>query len=374
MRALGQPKTMVNGRLWSQRPWWPSARRILCGAVTVLAAVSGCTAAQPGNSGRASTISSFASPGALEASSGDGGSGALSSSASNPAPSDTVPASTSTHGNAAPTASSTTGAKGRHPTKALVILEENHSEGAALEQMPFLAGLADEFGRTTAYRAVTHPSLPNYLAVAGGSTFGVMDDASPSSHPIQGASVFDAVIATGRTAKTYAEAMPEPCALEPVGRYAVKHNPWAYFSSSTSRDNCQRFDVPAGGPGDGALRDDVDSGALPTVGLLVPDLCNDGHDCPLSTADEWLRQWLPVIMDGPDYRAGDLVVIVTFDEDDRTANNVVLTVVIAPVVLHFLAGAPLTHYSLSRYLTELGGAAPLGKAVTAASLGTAFGL
>ena len=38
--------------------------------------------------------------------------------------------------------------------------------------MPYLAGLAGEFGRTTAYRAVTHPSLPNYLAVAGGSTFG----------------------------------------------------------------------------------------------------------------------------------------------------------------------------------------------------------
>ncbi len=273
-----------------------------------------------------------------------------------------------------PTASSTTSANGRHPTKALVIVEENHSEGAALDQMPFLAGLADEFGRTTAYRAVTHPSLPNYLAVAGGSTFGVMDDGSPSSHPIQGASVFDAVIAAGRTAKTYAEAMPEPCALEPVGRYAVKHNPWAYFSSSTSRDDCRRFDVPAGGPANGALRDDVDGGALPTVGLLVPDLCNDGHDCPLSTADEWLRQWLPVIMDGPDYRAGDLAVIVTFDEDDYTADNVVLTVVIAPMVSHVVVGAPLTHYSLSRYLAELGGAAPLGKAVTAASLGTAFGL
>jgi acid phosphatase len=65
---------------------------------------------------------------------------------------------------------------------------------------------------------------------------------------------------------------------------------------------------------------------------------------------------------------------VTFDEDDYTADNVVLTVVIAPVVSHVVAGAPLTHYSLSRYLAELGGAAPLGKAVTAASLGTAFGL
>jgi len=273
-----------------------------------------------------------------------------------------------------PAGSSTASANGRDPTKALVIIEENHSERAALEQMPYLAGLADEFGRTTAYRAVTHPSLPNYLAVAGGSTFGVSDDRPPSSHPIQQVSVFDAVIAAGGTAKTYAEAMPEPCTLEPVGRYAVKHNPWPYFSSSTSRDNCGRFDVPAGGPGNGALRDDVDAGALPTVGLIVPDMCNDGHDCPLSTADEWLRQWLPVIMDGPDYRAGGLAVVLTFDEDDRTADNVVLTTVIAPMVPQVVAGAPLTHYSLSRYLAELGGASPLEDAATAASLRTAFGL
>ena len=48
--------------------------------------------------------------------------------------------------------------------------------------------------------------------------------------------------------------------------------------------------------------------------------------------------------------------------------------VIAPMVSHVVVGAPLTHYSLSRYLAELGGASPVGKAVTAASLGTAFGL
>ena len=273
-----------------------------------------------------------------------------------------------------PATSSTASTNHTDPTKALVIVEENHSERAALEQMPYLAGLADEFGRTTAYRAVTHPSLPNYLALAGGSTFGVSDDQPPSSHPISQISVFDAVIAAGGTAKTYAEAMPTPCTLEPADSYAVKHNPWAYFSSSTSRDNCGRFDVPAGDPGNGALRDDVDAGSLPIVGLLIPDMCNDGHDCPLSTADEWLRQWLPVIMDGPDYRAGDLALVVTFDEDDHTADNVVLTTVIAPTVSQVVAGSPLTHYSLSRYLAELGGTAALGEAATAASLRTAFGL
>jgi acid phosphatase len=79
-------------------------------------------------------------------------------------------------------------------------------------------------------------------------------------------------------------------------------------------------------------------------------------------------------MGGPDYRSGDLAVIVTFDEDDGTADNVVLTTVIAPTVSHVVTSAPLTHYSLSRYLAELGAVPPLGEAAAASSLGTVFGL
>ena len=360
-------KKMVNSVMASRRPRLRHVRGMLCAAGAALAVVSGCSSAQPANPGPVPTISSAAAaaePGPSSAPTAAGTTPTITSTST----------STSTNPNVAPVASSTSRTNVPHPTKALVIVAENHSERAALEQMPYLAGLADQFGRTTAYRAVTHPSLPNYLAVAGGSTFGVSDDEPPSSHPIGQTSVLDAVIAAGGAAKTYAEDMPEPCALESIGRYAVEHNPWAYFSSSTSRDNCERFDVPAGDPENGVLRDDVDAGALPTAGLLIPDMCNDGHDCPLSTVDEWLSRWLPVIMDGPDYRAGDLAVIVTFDEDDRTADNLVLTTVIAPTVSRVVADESLTHYTLIRYLDELGGATPLGEEATAASLGTTFGL
>ena len=362
----------VNSRMGSQPARHRSARRILGAATAALVLASGCTSAQPGNPGPATTISSAAAGSAARSSSGEARSPALPGTTTEPGTSGATPATGPTQPNTSPAGSSS--ANAHKPIKALVIAEENHSESAALEQMPYLAGLADEFGRTTAYRAVTHPSLPNYLAVAGGSTFGVSDDRSPSSHPIAQDSVFDAVMAAGATAKTYAEAMPEPCTLEPAGRYAVKHNPWAYFSSSTSRNNCGRFDVPAGGPENGALRDDVDAGALPTVGLLIPDMCNDGHDCPLSTADEWLHQWLPIVMEGPDYRSGDLAIIVTFDEDDHTADNNVLTTVIAPTVSHVVADTPLTHYSLSQYLAELGATSPPNEAATAPSLRTAFDL
>ena len=281
-----------------------------------------------------------------------------------PAPSKAVPARPALTWHAA----------AQRPTKVLVVVEENKTQGSAMAGMPNLAALARRHGYTTHYRAVTHPSLPNYLAIAGGSTFGVHDDASPARHPLAGPSAFDRAIAAGRTAKTYAEAMPANCALRPTTRYAVKHNPWAYFADASSRANCRRFDVPSGTTTSGALRTDVDAGRLPTVGMLIPDVCHDGHDCSLAVADAWLKTWLQVIMAGPDYQRGRLAIVVTFDEDDKSADNTVLTAVIAPETSGVVASSSYTHFSLSRYLAEVSGTTPLGAGRTAPSFRAAFQL
>jgi acid phosphatase len=240
--------------------------------------------------------------------------------------------------------------------------------------MPYLASLASTYGRTTSYRALRHPSLPNYLGLVGGSTFGVRDDRNPSSHPLAGASVFDRVLAAGRTAKTYAEAMPSACGLSGTSRYAVRHNPWTYFADAASRANCRRFDVPAGTTSAGALRRDIDAGSLPNVGVLIPDICHDAHDCSLATADAWLKSWLQVVQKGPDYRSGRLAVVVTFDEDDTSADNTVLTVVMSPRTSHVVVKTPLNHYSLTRLLAELTGTTPLREAGNAPSMRAAFHL
>ena len=293
--------------------------------------------------------------------------------ATGPAPTSAVPTPTVTADPpAAPSAVVVDG--GGAPVKALVVVEENHSQSSVLSGMPYLASLADSYGQTSAYRAVAHPSLPNYLAIIGGATFAVTDDRPPADHPVPGASVLDAAIAKSAAAKAYIEDMPGPCTLVSSGDYAVKHNPWAYFADGTDRGNCRNFDVPAGTTTGGALHDDVQAGTLPTVGLLVPNLCHDAHNCPLGAADAWLQQWLPFVMNGPDYLTGHLAIVITFDEDDNSGDNTVLTTVIAPTVHHVSAAAPLTHYSLTRYLADLAGTPPPGEAAAAPSLGSAFGL
>src|SRR4051794_31641252 len=206
-------------------------------------------------------------------------------------------------------------------TKGLTIVGGNHGTASTLRGMPYLASLASRYGRTTGYRSLTHPSLPNYLAMVSGSTFGVRDDRSPASHHLPGSSVFDAAVSRGRAARTYAESMPSSCRTSAASPYAVKHNPWAYFSGSNQRRYCSRYDVPAGTSTYGPLHRDVVYGHLPNVGLLVPNLCHDAHDCSLATADSWLRTWMRVIMAGPDYRAGHLAVVITFDEVEGTGTG-----------------------------------------------------
>jgi acid phosphatase len=260
------------------------------------------------------------------------------------------------------------------PTKVLLIVEENRTEASALHGMPFLAGLGKRYGHTTHYRALAHPSLPNYLALAGGSTFGVRDDHGPSVHAIHHPSVFDQAIKAHATARAYAESMPSRCFLTTKGRYAVRHNPWTYFAGHRSRANCRRHDVPAGTTTSGALHDDVVAGTLPTIGMVTPNLCHDAHDCSLAKADHWLKGWITVIRHGSDWTSGRLAVVVTFDENDGSTPNTVLTTVLSRAVHHVTSATRLSHYSFTRYAESLIGARRLGHARKAHSLGHAFGL
>jgi hypothetical protein len=265
----------------------------------------------------------------------------------------------------------------RAPSKVLVFVEENHSLAQLRTGMPYLDRLAlRKYAYAVHYRAITHPSLPNYLAIAGGSTFGVRNDAGPTSNaPKVGhaRSVFDEAIHRGFTAKTYAESMPTHCDANSAGKYAVKHNPWVYFKSG--RHNCRKYDVPMGTPRHGALARNIASGHLPNVGLAIPNLCDDAHSCSLSVANRWLHGWLPSILHTSAFRSGRLAVVVTTDESEGSGPNTVMTVVLhAPGRGGRAVTTRLSHYSLSKFLSSVSGARALRHARHAHGLGHAFGL
>jgi hypothetical protein len=248
-------------------------------------------------------------------------------------------------------------------TKVLTIVEENHSLAQMRAKMPYLFGLAKRYAYASNWRAITHPSLPNYLAMVGGSTFGVHDDKNPRTHRISGPTVFDQAIRRGKTAKTYAEGMPSRCYPNSSGRYAVRHNPWTYFVDSRSR--CRAHDQPLSA---------LSPRQLPNVGMVIPDLCHDAHNCPLAVADGWLRHTLPTLLRSRAFRSGHLTVVVTADEDDHHSGNKVLTVVMNQRLSGVVVRSPLTHYSLTRYFDQVIGAKPLRKAANAPDMKRAFRL
>ncbi len=255
-----------------------------------------------------------------------------------------------------------------------MVIEENHSYVQMRAGMPYLFGLSTRYGYATSWSAVTHPSLPNYLAITGGSTFGVTDDRGPAAQTSKvgnAASVFDQALDAGRTARTYAESMPGDCRVEDhsagAGRYAVRHNPWTYYQASRTR--CTANDLPLTAFAAAARADD-----LPSVGFLIPNRCDDAHDCPLSVADAFLRRTLPDVLASRDFTSGRLTVVVTADEDDKHSGNTVLTSVLSSRLSHKVVTTHLTHYSLTRYIAQVLGVAPLGNGATAPDMRRAFGL
>ncbi|WP_412741499.1 alkaline phosphatase family protein [Krasilnikovia sp. MM14-A1004] len=295
-----------------------------------------------------------------------------------PAPAPTPPPPTS-----ATAVPSPTGTPGPY-SKVLLIMEENHEYGAIIGDgdAPYLNDLAATYGLARHLDAGYPPECPSlaaYLLLTSGSTHDICDDRAPRAHPIAGDNLFHQVAATGREWRNYAESSPGPCVLQNAaeGRYLVRHVPATYYVDD--RADCARWVVPLGDPASGALHDDIAAGTLPAFGLVSPDACHDMHGadpCPqerTANGDRWLRDWVTQILAGPDYRAGRLAVIITWDEGSKSDNHIP-TLVLAPSTRHVTADQPFTHCSTLRTVEEILRLPTLGCAATAASMTTAFRL
>lgn len=201
------------------------------------------------------------------------------------------------------------------------VVLENHSYpdligepgSPAAASSPYLAELARSCGLATDFWAVTHPSLPNYLAMVSGRTGGVTKSCTPAQCPQDRRTVFDQLRAKGKTWRVFAESMPTACRRTDAYPYVVRHNPPAYFPDVAG---CDRRDLPMGTPRAGRLVNVLADGRLPDLTLVIPDQCHNTHDCPVEEGDRWLSEVVPKVIDGPDYRAGRTALFVTWDEGE----------------------------------------------------------
>ena len=236
----------------------------------------------------------------------------------------------------------------------VVIVFENKESGSVLgnRAAPTFNAYARRYARLTRYYSVTHPSLPNYLALVSGSTQGVT--ITCTSCIFDAKSLADTIEASGRTWKTYAEGLPVPGFLGPFkGRYAKKHNPFAYFRSIAEDPARRARLVPLS-----RLGPDVRTGALPSFSLVVPDLCHSMHDCSVSVGDTWLRGQVGKFLKLP-----NTVVFVIFDEGSSSIRGGGHTAALAlgkAVRLGSRSTALTGHYGILRTIEQAWGLPLLG--------------
>ena len=192
----------------------------------------------------------------------------------------------------------------------IVIIFENKEFDQVIgnSQMPQFNGLSKQYTLLTRYYAITHPSLPNYLALISGSTFGINSNCTDCF--VNARSLPDLLDTNGRSWKTYQEGLPHAGYKgNSSGTYAIKHNPFLYFDAiRNDQARCKHSVVPLH-----QLDIDLKKGHLPDFSFIVPDMCNSSHDCDLKVTDAWLGRVVDSILHSPVFDENSLLVL-TFDE------------------------------------------------------------
>lgn len=178
-----------------------------------------------------------------------------------------------------------------------------------------------------------------------------------TNHPLTAASVFSQLDAAGLSWRSYEESMPANCDLMPASPYAVKHNPAAYFTAL--RGACAAHDVPIGRQ----LRPRRRRREVAVIFFRGAELCVTTPTTAQSPpATEWLATWIPKVISGPNYQAGDTLVVITWDEGTTTSNQVPAIVIAPSVRPGTVSHAALSHYSLLRITEDVFGLGHLGAA------------
>lgn len=258
------------------------------------------------------------------------------------------------------------------PPGVILLVLENHGyeEVIGSGDAPNLNALAQHYGLATHAYAYAHPSLPNYLDLVAGSSFGISSDCTDCN--VSGrTSLADQLTAHGLSWGAYMEDMPSACFTGAAvdDTYGKKHNPFMYFDQIRNDPaQCNR-DQPFG-----AFSPALDAATLPTFSLVVPNLCDDGHNCSLAHSDSWAGAFIAHVTGSAWFKRGG-VLVVTYDEgsgsagccDGAAGGHVATWVASTATPPGARLDTPLSHAGILRTVELLYGLPTLGGASCACS-------
>lgn len=234
----------------------------------------------------------------------------------------------------------------------LVVLENRElGEVIGSGSAPYVDGLVRKGTLASDYHAITHPSLPNYIALLAGDPLGISSDCGECE--AHGATLVDQLQRARFAWRAYMESMPRPCFTGvSTGGYAKKHDPFMYFSQIASSPARCRNVVPLT-----HLASDLRHDRLPPFAWISPNLCDDGHDCSNASVDRFLGRLVPYLLAGLGPHG---VLAVVWDEGTsesgccgRAQGGRVPLILAGPQVrAGYRLSAPADHYSLLRLIED----------------------
>jgi phosphatidylinositol-3-phosphatase len=244
------------------------------------------------------------------------------------------------------------------PAHIVIVVEENKSSGDIIgnKSAPYINWLGGNGVVMTQSFAETHPSEPNYLALFSGNTFGLASDACPvnaGAAPNLGSEL----LAAGHTFAGFSEDLPAVGSTAcSAGKYARKHVPWTNFTNVPAE-----LSVPFS-----SFNARSDYASLPTVSFVIPNMDNDMHDGSIAQSDSWLQTNMSSYANWA--KANNSLLIVTWDEDDDSANNQIPTVFFGAHVPTGVYNRPLSHYNVLSTIEEMYGLPKTGLAANAPAI------
>jgi Phosphoesterase family len=260
-----------------------------------------------------------------------------------------------------------------------LIIDENHNYNQIIgnHAAPEINALASGYGLATRYSGVADPSEPNYVAMLGGSPFGIKDDEpyfSPS-HTVNQPNLMSQMEGAGLTWKGYFQGMPYAgyrgycfpvkCNGIPDSdtQYVAKHNGIVNFANmQTPTDYAKQVPYQR-------LSNDLASGNVPNLSYIVPDECHDMHGAPpwcvdsgksgsvednflVAQGDKFVGQTVNAITSSPVWEKGNNAIVVTFDEGNFASDQIVTIVATNHGPRSVTDNTSYDHYSLLASLQD----------------------
>ena len=216
----------------------------------------------------------------------------------------------------------------------IILFENNDWASMTPDVAPYINSLLPLGAHATQYfnPPGNHPSEPNYVWLEAADNLGLTSDADASLS--NSTSTTDHLVTYLNTAgiswRAYEENISGTrCPLTSSGQYAAKHDPFVFFQDLTDGESATSATCIAHVRPYTQLATDLQNNTVARYNFITPNLCNDMHDCSISTGDTWLSQNLPMILASQAYKDNGAVFI-TWDEAE-SGNGPIGMIVLSPL-------------------------------------------